>query len=95
MRIEEWRERIDEIDRELVALLNKRAALAVRVGEEKRRTGTGVYDPEREDEVLGRIRRLSGGPLRAHALDAIYRAIIAGCTEVQSDKSLPQTGCET
>jgi chorismate mutase-like protein len=92
--IEVWRKRIDEIDRDLVALVNKRAELAVRVGEEKRRRGTGIQDPEREDEVLRRIRRLNGGPLSEGALDAIYREIMAGCTEVQSSDAAPRRGTQ-
>jgi len=92
--IEEWRNRIDEIDRELVDLLNKRAELAVKVGEEKRRTETVVYDPEREEEILRRVARLNSGPLSDAALDSIYRQVFAGCTEVQSGDSSQETGDE-
>jgi len=51
MSIEDWRSEIDEIDTELLGLLNRRASLAVRVGQSKRLTEvpspavSGIHDP--------------------------------------------------
>ena len=89
MNLEDWRNRIDEIDGKLVELLNQRAGLAVRVGKEKRRLGATLQDPEREDAVLGRARSMNHGPLSGKAIDAIYRSIIRGCTEVQTGDTSP------
>ena len=46
------RERIDAVDRELLALLNRRAQLALEVGEIKKREGSVVFRPEREAQVI-------------------------------------------
>ena len=43
----ELRDRIDEIDRRLVDLLNQRAKAVVTVGEFKRGDGTPIYAPHR------------------------------------------------
>jgi transcriptional regulator of acetoin/glycerol metabolism len=49
------RAEIDAIDNKLLRLLNKRAAIALRVGEAKRRIDTSLCDPSREQEVLTRL----------------------------------------
>jgi len=46
------RAQIDAVDRELLALLNRRAALALEVGELKKQTGGVVFRPEREAQVI-------------------------------------------
>ena len=77
------RRQIDETDRRIVRLLSRRAALAARIGREKRRTGLPLRDFAREAEVLRRVRRLGRGPLRGKALAAVYRRIIAVCAELE------------
>ena len=55
------RNAIDEIDAAVLELLNQRAVHARAIGELK---GTGVvYRPEREAQVLRRIKELNRGPL--------------------------------
>ena len=46
------REQIDAVDRQLFELLNQRAAVVLKVGELKARTGAPVYRPEREAQIL-------------------------------------------
>ena len=72
------RERIDSIDQQLVALLNERAAVVVEVGDIKRETASPIYAPERERQVLERIRRHNAGPLPDACLDAIWRELMSG-----------------
>ena len=54
----EVRDQIDAIDARLLALLNQRAACAQRVGAIKAEHGEAdvIYRPEREAQVLRRIR---------------------------------------
>ena len=63
--LRETRARIDAIDRELLKLINERATCAVEIGRLKRSAGavTMLYRPEREAEVLRRIRDTNPGPL--------------------------------
>ena len=46
-----WRDRIDEIDLELVKLLNERTKCAEEIGKIKLLLGLDAYSPEREEEV--------------------------------------------
>jgi chorismate mutase-like protein len=61
----ELRIQIDAVDRELLALLNRRAALANEVGEIKRVEGSPVFRPEREAQVINGLQTANAGPLKA------------------------------
>lgn len=77
--IEELRSRIDVIDDQLVRLLNVRVACAVEVGRLKHEAGLPIYQPEREAQVLTRIRKSAGdlaGPLTAEAVVRIFERVI-------------------
>jgi len=74
--IEDWRRMIDEIDAQLVELLNRRSRCAIEIGKLKRAQNLPVYSPEREREVLERVRRLNRGPLDDEALHRLFERII-------------------
>jgi chorismate mutase len=77
--IEELRNRIDVIDEQLVRLLNVRVACAVEVGRLKHEAGLPVYQPERESQVLSRVRHSAtelAGPLTAEAVVRIFERVI-------------------
>jgi len=77
--IEELRGRIDVIDEELIRLLNVRVACAVEVGRLKHEAGMAIYQPEREAQVLTRVRASAtklSGPLEAEAVVRIFERII-------------------
>jgi chorismate mutase/prephenate dehydratase len=70
------RARIDELDRELVALLNQRAEAARAAGRAKVAAGRrAVRDGEREREVLLRVAMVNEGPLPQADLLGIYRRL--------------------
>src|SRR6056297_2778401 len=72
------REKIDQLDQQLVDLLNARAKLVVDVGAFKRGSGTPIYAPHREAEVLARALSRSGGPLPDRTIEGVYREIMSG-----------------
>ena len=79
MTIEELRSRIDVIDEQLVRLLNVRVACAVEVGRLKHEAGVPIYQPDREAQVLGRVRKSAtdlAGPLTAEAVVRIFERVI-------------------
>ena len=55
MEIKDARNQIDEIDRELTALFEKRMRLAAEIAEDKRQNGLPVLDAAREREVIERL----------------------------------------
>ncbi len=86
------REQIDGIDRQIVGLLNQRAAIAREVGASKQ--GQAVYRPAREAEVLQHVLAASDDSLGDEALAAIYREIIAACRNLQQPLRVAYLGPE-
>ena len=74
--IEELRQRIDKIDRQLVGLLNDRARSAMEIGSLKHGLGIQVYQPNREEDVLRQVRVTSAGPLSDEAMTRLFEQII-------------------
>jgi chorismate mutase/prephenate dehydratase len=71
------RDRIDELDRQIVELLNERAELGRRAGRAKVSAGRrAVKDVEREREVLLRVAMHNAGPITQADLLSIYRRIV-------------------
>lgn len=72
------RERIDDLDRRIVALLNERAGLALDVGRAKAAAGRrGIRDLAREREVLIRVTIANEGPMPQADVLALYRRLFA------------------
>lgn len=84
-RLAALRARIDMLDDELLALLNRRAALTVEVGDVKRAAGdaTGFYRPEREAGILRRLSGANPGPLPDAALVRVMRELISACLALE------------
>ena len=88
--IEELRNRIDVIDQQLVRLLNVRVACAVEVGRLKHEIGLAVYQPDRETQVLGSVRKAAtelAGPLTAEAVVRIFERIIDEARRAERQES--------
>jgi chorismate mutase/prephenate dehydratase len=82
------REEIDQIDRQLIALLNRRASASVAVARAKR-TGTSAgpttatYVPGREQDVLNNVLAANAGPLTEAHVRAIYSEILSSSRALQ------------
>jgi chorismate mutase/prephenate dehydratase len=72
------RKAIDAFDQRIIALLNRRSKLVVKVGKYKQAHGIPIYAPHREQEVLGRVLGHNQGPLPARTIEAIYRELMSG-----------------
>jgi chorismate mutase len=71
-----WRDRIDEIDLELVKLLNERTTCAEEIGTIKILLGMEAYSPEREEEVKRNVSKANCGPLSTKAIQRLFERII-------------------
>jgi chorismate mutase/prephenate dehydratase len=88
------RERIDTIDRQLVALLNRRAAVVHRIGEIKKRQGIEVVDAGREQQVIARVEKANTGPFPNESLRSIYREIFAASHQIEEPLAVAYFGLE-
>ena len=80
------RERIDQIDRRLVELLNERTSVAEEIGRAKRGADLPIYEPKRETEVFNNITSHNRGPLTGDGLKRIFERIIDEMRRVQKDR---------
>ncbi|MDZ7590596.1 MAG: prephenate dehydratase [Rubrivivax sp.] len=86
------RERIDAADAELLALLNRRAGLALEVGEIKKREGSVVFRPEREAQVIDGLKAINAGPLQAESIAPIWREIMSACRALETPTRVAYLG---
>jgi chorismate mutase len=83
MSVEEWRRKIDEIDRRLVELLNERSRCVLEIGQLKKVDGTPLYQPDRESEVLDAVERANSGPLSVAAIRRLFERILDEARSVE------------
>jgi chorismate mutase len=95
MDIEDWRNKIDELDRRLVALLSERARAAVEIGRLKRNTNLPVYEPDRERVVLDNVQNANPGPLPGRDLVRIYERIMDVMRNIQKEEIAPAQKTES
>ncbi|MGH9865325.1 MAG: chorismate mutase [Candidatus Acidiferrales bacterium] len=74
--IEGWRQKIDEIDRQLIKLLNERSRCALEIGRLKRQHDITVYQPDRERQVLENAERANHGPLSDTAIRRLFERVL-------------------
>ncbi|MGH2369508.1 MAG: prephenate dehydratase domain-containing protein, partial [Chloroflexota bacterium] len=77
------RQEIDSIDRQLIELLNRRAAASVEVARIKRDGDVSTYVPSREQEVLNNLLAVNRGPLTEAHVRAIYAEILSASRHLQ------------
>jgi chorismate mutase/prephenate dehydratase len=94
MTLKELRKKIDNIDKKIIGLLNMRARVTMRIARIKQKSGTSVYSPDREREVLGKISSANRGPLSRGALEAIYREIMSGSLSLAKSLKIAYLGPE-
>lgn len=77
------RAEIDRIDKELVATLNRRAEVALQIGQVKNANSLEVWSAAREEEVLAKVLNSSKGPLPPETLRLIFRELMSGARALQ------------
>ena len=88
----ELRTLIDAVDQELLAALNRRAALANEVGEIKRAEGSAVFRPEREAQVIHTLQSANTGPLKDASVALIWREIMSACRALEAPQRVAYLG---
>lgn len=83
MNLDECRNKIDEIDTQVLTLLNQRAETAKHIGMLKARAGIPIVDDEREAKILQKVSRGNSGELSDEAAARIYRQILLESRRIQ------------
>ncbi len=95
MTLNDHRRRIDELDRELVRLLNRRAQMSIQLGQIKKETGLPMRDEAREEDILRHAQRYNPGPLDAQAVVAILECVLDESRRVTAELLLEPAGNAT
>jgi chorismate mutase len=74
--INDYREHIDQCDRDLLRIFNERAALALKIGEIKKTKEMPVYDPSREKRIFDAMTASNPGPLDDGAIVRLFERVI-------------------
>jgi len=75
-RIEELRERLDEVDRQLIRILNERARIVQELVAIKAEAGKPLFDPKREEEILQKVAEENEGPIYDSSMREIFEIIL-------------------
>jgi chorismate mutase/prephenate dehydratase len=75
--LEELRDEISAIDRDLVAAVNRRLDLVTQVWKHKSVHSLPVHDPERERQIFEQLAASNAGPLSDEGLHELVRTILA------------------
>ncbi len=85
-KLEEFRVRIDDVDRRIVALLNERTSVVEDIGRVKREAQLPIYEPKREDQVFANVTQANSGPITQEAIRHIFERIIDEMRTIQKMK---------
>jgi len=78
--LDRLREQIDHLNDRILENLNERAKLARAIGTLK---AGQAYRPEREAQVLRRIKERNPGPLGAETVALLFREIMSACLALE------------
>jgi chorismate mutase len=81
--VEQFREKITDVDCALIELVNKRLKLVAQLWRYKEEHGVALHDPAREDWMLSYLTRANRGPLSPEGLAELY-ALVLGLTKRQA-----------
>ncbi len=90
--LSDLRIQIDALDQDLLALINRRAALAHEVGEIKRGEGSAVFRPERETQVINNLQSSNPGPLKRDSIGFIWREVMSACRALEANQRVAYLG---
>ena len=98
--IDKLRQRIDAIDEQLLDLFNQRAACAVEVAKVKRELSDkpdeaiDFFRPDREAQVIKRIKSLNQGPLSDQEVGRLVREVMSACLALEQPLKIAYLGPE-
>lgn len=84
-RLDELRNRVDELNLQLLNIINERGRLVQEIGRVKEAQGVNRYDPVRERKMLDKILENNDGPFEKSTLQHLFKEIFKAGLELQED----------
>ncbi|AKG36386.1 bifunctional 3-deoxy-7-phosphoheptulonate synthase/chorismate mutase [Paenibacillus durus] len=82
--LEQLRNRLDEINSELLALISERATVVRDIGVVKEKQGVPKFDPEREKKMLEKLVAENKGPFTESTIRTLFKQIFKASLDLQS-----------
>jgi len=92
--LNEFREKIDAIDDQFLSLLKKRLNYAKQIGNIKAKNNKAKWDPQREREILARLKLANADEFPEQPLISIFHEIISTCRLSQKQVEVAYLGPE-
>jgi chorismate mutase / prephenate dehydratase len=92
--LKKLRNRVDQIDGELLGLLLRRGKLVKDIGAIKEKNGQSIFAPEREQELLSNLKEKNRGPFSNEAIESIFSEIVHACRNLQKELHVAYFGPE-
>ncbi|HFZ5586994.1 TPA: bifunctional 3-deoxy-7-phosphoheptulonate synthase/chorismate mutase [Staphylococcus aureus] len=86
-KLESYRSEIVSLNHQILDLLSKRGELAQKIGEEKLKHGTRIYDPQREKEMLNDLIDSNKGPFNDNTIKQLFKEIFKASTDLQKSEN--------
>lgn len=86
-KLESYRSDIVSLNHQILDLLSKRGELAQKIGEEKLKQGTRIYDPQREKEMLNDLIDSNKGPFNDNTIKQLFKEIFKASTDLQKSEN--------
>lgn len=86
-KLESYRSEILSLNHQILDLLSKRGELAQKIGEEKLKQGTRIYDPQREKEMLNDLIDSNKGPFNDNTIKQLFKEIFKASTDLQKSEN--------
>ena len=92
--LDHLRNEIDLINGEILKLLNRRAELAIKVGEVKREMKSGFHVLDREQKIYQKLEKMNKGPFPNSAIRPVFREIISASLSLEHELRVVYLGPE-
>ena len=87
-KLSKYREEINEIDKNIVNYLNKRAEVVLKIKRLKEDKNVPLYDAKREEELFNNVVKYNKGPLYNDNIVQIFESILRNVQVLEKDENL-------
>jgi 3-deoxy-7-phosphoheptulonate synthase / chorismate mutase len=83
--LDQLRDKLDNVNLQLLELVNLRAAIVQQIGQLKSKQGMNRFDPVRERQMLDQLIHFNNGPFDNSTIEHIFKEIFKAGLELQED----------
>ncbi|MDW7670629.1 MAG: shikimate kinase [Bacillota bacterium] len=88
-KVDELRQKVDQCDRQLAAVLEKRLEIILEIMQEKKEQGLPIFNKDREEKVVHKIGHYVTNPDLKEEVRFIQQHVLQSCRRIQSKRLFP------